>query len=89
MSEVAELVERLRHFNAWRRDHDGDLEQPSPRQIGQDIDEACDFLSAMAPVVEAARQLIAETRGDEDYRQLVKCMAGLERALAKLEAANV
>lgn len=45
---VNEMVARLRHFNAWRRDHDGELERPSPRQIGEDIDAACNALETLA-----------------------------------------
>ena len=39
------LVARLRRYNEWRRG--ADTEQLHPREIGEDIDAACDALEAM------------------------------------------
>lgn len=43
--EIGSLVGRLREFNEWRRDGEGEM--PDPRQIGIDLDRAADLLERM------------------------------------------
>ena len=49
--QVEPLVQRLRRYNEWRRG--ADTEQPQPREIGEDIDEAVRLLVAMSSAIEA------------------------------------
>lgn len=48
--KIGELVARLRYYNEWRRG--ADTEMPEPKQIGEDIDEACDALEEMFAIIE-------------------------------------
>ena len=50
--QVEQLVQRLQRYNEWRRGSET-IEQPHPRQIGEDIDEAVSLLLAMSSAIEA------------------------------------
>ena len=43
--DVESLIIRLRRYNCWRRS--GDLEQPDPSEIGEDIDMAIKLLKGI------------------------------------------
>jgi len=47
--DIAPLVKRLRRYNEWRRG--ADFAQPSPSEIGTDIDAAADLLEKMAQAI--------------------------------------
>jgi len=66
------LVRRLRYYNNWRRGED--TAQPSPAEIGADIDDAIYAISLMS---DAIQKTIAENRhladGDDcTLRHLVR-----------------
>ena len=42
----SEVVEKLRSYNAWRRDDYGTHEQPTPTELGKVIDDAIKMLEA-------------------------------------------
>lgn len=48
---IGPLVDRLRHYNQWRRGLDAP--QPSPEQIGTDIDTALALLITMRDAITA------------------------------------
>jgi len=50
--QVEPLAQRLRRYNDWRRGSET-IEQPHPKQIGEDIDEAVELLLAMSSAIEA------------------------------------
>jgi hypothetical protein len=52
-----ETVNFLRTLNRWRRG-DTSLEQPSPRVIGQMIDDACDQIERMQSEIEGLRDTL-------------------------------
>ena len=52
-----ETVNFLRTFNRWRRG-DTSLEQPSPRVIGQMIDDACAQIERLEGEVESLRDAL-------------------------------
>jgi hypothetical protein len=54
-----ETVNFLRTLNRWRRG-DTSLEQPSPRVIGQMIDDACDQIERMQSEIEGLRDTLCE-----------------------------
>ena len=41
-----QVVAILKHYNAWRRDDEGAVEMPEPRDIGEAIDAAIHLLSS-------------------------------------------
>lgn len=47
MIDIAQCAAYLRHFNEWRRG-DERLNMPEPKEIGRQIDFACEVLEAMA-----------------------------------------
>lgn len=47
MTDIAQCAAYLRHFNQWRRG-DESLNMPEPKEIGRQIDFACEVLEAMA-----------------------------------------
>ena len=49
-----ETVNFLRMFNRWRRGDEA-LSQPSPRVIGQMLDDACDQIERLEREVESLR----------------------------------
>ena len=53
-----QTVNFLRTFNRWRRG-DTSLEQPSPRVIGQMLDDACDQIERMEREIESLRDALA------------------------------
>jgi len=42
-----EQSERLRQYNAWRRDNTGDLPMPNPTELGELIDGVADRLEVL------------------------------------------
>jgi hypothetical protein len=48
---VTNLISRLRLYNEWRRGSD-DIKMPNPKEIGSDIDDACDMLEAMSDAID-------------------------------------
>jgi hypothetical protein len=50
--QVEPLAQRLQRYNEWRRGSET-IEQPHPKQIGEDIDEAVELLLAMSSAIEA------------------------------------
>jgi hypothetical protein len=52
-----ETVNFLRKLNRWRRG-DTSLEQPSPRVIGQMIDDACEQIERMEREIEGLRDAL-------------------------------
>jgi len=47
MSDLEELIERLRAFNEWRRGGT-EIESPRPKQLGEDIDKAIELLEKLS-----------------------------------------
>ena len=41
-----QVVALLKHYNAWRRDDEGVVKMPEPRDIGEAIDAAIHLLSS-------------------------------------------
>ena len=41
------ISERLRQYNAWRRDDTGELSMPHPTELGELIDSAADRLDVL------------------------------------------
>lgn len=51
--KLASLIGRLREFNEWRRDGEGEM--PDPRQVGIDLDMAVGLLEILADELELAQ----------------------------------
>ena len=47
MSDLKELIERLKAFNEWRR-NGTEIESPRPKQLGEDIDKAIELLEKLS-----------------------------------------
>ena len=62
-----QTVNFLRTFNRWRRG-DTSLEQPSPRVIGQMLDEACDQIERLQSEVESLRDTLCQLKCEEKVR---------------------
>ncbi len=62
-----ETVNFLRTLNRWRRG-DTSLEQPSPRVIGQMIDDACDQIERMQSEIEGLRDTLCEYKCHDKAR---------------------
>ena len=60
-------VNFLRTFNRWRRG-DASLEQPSPRVIGQMIDDACAQIERLESEVESLRDTLCQLKCEEKAR---------------------
>ena len=43
--EIQDLINRLNHYNRWRRGED--LKHPDPKQLGKDLDEVLAILNEM------------------------------------------
>lgn len=53
--EPTEAIAFVRRYNAWRRGDD-DSEMPHPRDIGQALDELCDYAERLERELEQERQ---------------------------------
>jgi hypothetical protein len=62
-----ETVNFLRTLNRWRRG-DTSLRQPSPRVIGQMIDDACDQIERMEQEIESLRDTLCEYKCHDKAR---------------------
>ena len=65
-----QTVNFLRTFNRWRRG-DASLEQPSPRVIGQMLDDACEQIERLEGERDADRRTIELLRESRDgYKRM-------------------
>lgn len=40
---ISQAIEILRYFNAWRRDNEGEMQQPDPKEVGMAIDVVTEY----------------------------------------------
>lgn len=80
-NNIAELIDNLSYYNAWRRGEHDDM--PAPEDVGMWLDAACDELEKLQGERDDLRQALSMVQGQLDSFRGIQCY-GISNELSKL-----